>query len=195
MLEMIKGQLSYQTSTYIVIETGGLGYKVRLPVNVFSSLPSIGENLTLYLSEVIREDSHTLYGFLTREMRDLFEAICDVSGIGPKSGLGLLGHLTDPATLLMAIRTGDSHFISKAPGIGKKTAERLIVEMKDKINHFSFHPQSQDARLMHDAATALQSLGYSSAKASTAVKKALEKSKDTPDLSSLITIALKTLSK
>ncbi len=143
----------------------------------------------------MREDSHKLFGFLTRHQRDLFESLIEISGIGPKTGLALIGHM-EINDLQHAIKEGNIQRICKIPGIGKKTAERLIVEMRDKvkkeISQSAAHPV-QEAGVVGDAISALINLGYHSAQAEKAIKIALNKMQGEPELAKLITWALRSI--
>ena len=134
----------------------------------------------------MREDAHTLYGFMETSERDLFSKVRDVSGIGPKIALSLIGHM-DLQTLEWAIAKHDDNTIAKVPGIGKKTAQRLIVELQGKLKMSTSTSPSSFAQ---DAASALVQLGYSLDKSQKAISKALEQTKDHPDLSVLISLAL-----
>ena len=137
MLAYIKGILTLSTPTYAVIEAYGVGYKILIPACTLSQLPQIQMECLLHTSFVIREASQTLYGFHTTQERDFFEALLNVTGIGPKIALALIGHM--PINELQrAISQGDIPVLCRVPGIGKKGAERLIIEMRDKI------------QLMHD---------------------------------------------
>jgi Holliday junction DNA helicase RuvA len=197
MFEYIKGILTEASPAKVTLETHGLGYLLLIPLNNYTKLPQIGTPLTLYVSTVIREDSHKHYGFITRKERDLFESLIEVSGIGPKIGLTLLGHM-EMNDLQFAISQGNAALLSKIPGIGKKTAERLIVEMRDKITKLdtplSTHPlldTSGESGVIADAINALIHLGYHP----TLAQKAIKKVSDTPtpetDLGRLITAALR----
>jgi Holliday junction DNA helicase RuvA len=196
MFEYIKGTLTESTPNKVTLETHGVGYLLFIPLNNFAKLPSLGTALILYVSTVIREESHKNYGFLTREERNLFESLIDVSGIGPKTGLALLGHL-EINDLQFAISQGNATLLSKIPGIGKKTAERLIVEMRDKVNKLGdklpSHPLSQSGEqgVIADAISALIHLGYNPAQAQKAVKSSLPKNDQEPQLAQLITAALR----
>ncbi len=199
MYAYIKGQLQHADAQYAVLECSGIGYKVYTPANLFTKLPHMGETIILYTSFVVRELAHTLYGFLTINERDLFEELLNVTGIGPKTALSLIGHLS-LSDLQKAILSGDIYTISKVPGIGKKTAERLIMEMRDKApalltpdpSNLSIHsicdPQS---RQINDAVSALTNLGYNQAIAQKAIKKTLSDLPEGIDLATLITSALK----
>src|SRR5580700_10493771 len=128
MFEYIKGILARSSLTQVTLDVQGIGYRLQIPFNHFAKLPALGTETLLYVSCVIREDSHKLYGFLTEHERDLFEHLIDISGIGPKTALALIGHM-ELQQLQTAIQQGNITAVCKIPGIGKKTAERLIVEM------------------------------------------------------------------
>mgnify|MGYP000412740158 CR=1 FL=1 len=132
MLEYIKGTLATINPHKAVVDVNGVGYLLHIPLSAFSAMPPLGKEIIFYISSIIREDSHKNFGFLTLEERDLFEKISTVSGIGPKTALALIGHL-DSRALETAITTANTTILSKIPGIGKKTAERLIVELRDKV--------------------------------------------------------------
>lgn len=201
MIAYIKGLLVQSSPLSVVIETGGIGYKIFIPASVFSTLPQLHEQAVLHTSFVVRELSQTLYGFLTVQDRDLFEALMGVTGIGPKLALSVIGHLPGH-DLHQAIANHDITTISKVPGIGKKTAERLIIEMRDKISallpndasEFALHTQSDPrAQKVSDAMGALINLGYNQMTAQKAIKKTLKDFPESIDLSELITAALKNL--
>ena len=192
MFDSIKGILKEKTPHRTVIETNGIGYRVMVPLNTFTRLPNVNDSVHLHLLQVVREDSHTLYAFLEQEERDFFEVLISVSGIGPKTGLGIVGHM-DLSSLQSAIANQDTRILSKLPGIGKKTAERLILEMRDKIK--TLHKKggilpitSSGSSLSSDAIATLMNLGYNPMQAQKAVK---EVESQASDLSTLITLALK----
>lgn len=200
MIAYIKGKIIQSTPMYVVVETGGIGYKIFIPTNVCSRLPQIYEEIILHTSFVVRELSQTLYGFLTVQDRDLFEALMSVTGIGPKSALSIIGHMSGQE-LHHAISNNGITTLSKVPGIGKKTAERLIIEMRDKISEIlsidmsDFAPPIYDPKTqkVRDAMSALVHLGYHQAAAQKAIKKTLENVPDSIHLSELITASLKNL--
>ncbi len=198
MMEYIKGTLTSSSPAKTIIETGGIGYKIHIPLSNYSKLPKIGDPLCLFISTVIREDSHKSYGFLTADERDLFETLIEVSGIGPKTALSLLGHL-EALDLQIAISRSDITSICKVPGIGKKTAERLIVEMRDKIQKNPITPVSisssnkSNRTTSGDALSALINLGYQPLQAQKAINSIVEGKEEEVDLSALITAALKKL--
>ncbi len=197
MMDYIKGVLTYSSPAKTVIETGGIGYKLQIPLGNYSKLPKTGEPICLFISTVIREDSHKNYGFLTTDERDLFETLIEVSGIGPKTALALLGHL-EATDLQIAISRSDISSICKVPGIGKKTAERLIVEMRDRMqknpitSDFS-SPSKPGKGIASDALSALIHLGYQPLQAQKAVNSVIKEKDEEPELSALITAALKKL--
>lgn len=199
MITYVKGKLTHATPSYAVIETGGIGYKVHIPASAYTLLPAVGSEILLHTSFVIREISQTLYGFVSEEERDFFEEVTGVSGIGPKIALSLIGHLPIEA-MHQAIGNNDIPAISRVPGIGKKTAQRLIIEMRDRLAKTSKHflpsdfainlegdPQGQK---ISDAMNALINLGYNQVTAQKAIKKSLKTLPDTSDLPTLITSAL-----
>ncbi len=196
MIEYIKGTLVEATPLKTVLDVGGIGYKILIPLSNYAKLPSTGKQICLFISSVIREDSHRYFGFLTSEERDLFETLIEISGIGPKTALALLGHL-EPTDLQIAISQSDLTSICKVPGIGKKTAERLVVEMRDRVQKNSaqiFLPSSKtEPTLAGDALRALINLGYQPLQAQKAVKSVIEEDKQETDLGKLITSALRKL--
>lgn len=198
MYAYIRGKLVSANPSYATIDVQGVGYKVSIPHSVFGKLPQIESEVMLYTSFIIRENSQALYGFLSLQERELFDEILNVSGIGPKTALNLIGHL--PLNdLHRAITNHEITLICKVPGVGKKTAERLIIEMRDKINSHLAHDPSDFAiklpegkgTLVRDAMSALINLGYNQNTAQKALKKTLSDLSEDVDLSTLITTALK----
>ncbi|MGC9450108.1 MAG: Holliday junction branch migration protein RuvA [Oceanipulchritudo sp.] len=133
MISFIEGIVESATPLEAVINCNGVGYRVEIPVTTSEKLPGIGQKVRLHVHPVYREDTQALYGFIHREERDFFHLVTSkVSGIGPKIGLNLMSRLSFPM-LRGAIARGDAALLAKCPGIGKKTAERLCIELKDKI--------------------------------------------------------------
>lgn len=199
MFEYIKGILTQASPVKVTLEAHGVGYLLFIPLNNYAKLPQVGSPLTLYVSTVIREDSHKNYGFLSADQRDLFESLIEISGIGPKTGIALLGHM-EINDLQFAIAQGNTALISKVPGIGKKTSERLIIELRDKVKKFHdkdslAHPHSSSGErgVVSDAISALINLGYNPAQAQKAIKTALGSSEKEPELAALITSALRNI--
>ena len=181
MITSISGTLVSATPLTAVIETGGLGYEVHIPVTTAERLPLAGRPAKLYTLAVYREDSATLYGFATEEERDFFRLLVEkVTGVGPKMALSVMSKLSLP-TLTAAIASGDVALLAKCPGIGRKTAERLVMELRDKLNpaelgraaagQSTVSTPAADGRLS-DAVLALTALGYKSADADKSVRQA-----------------------
>jgi Holliday junction DNA helicase RuvA len=197
MFAYIKGQIAFASPSQAVIEVNGIGYNIHIPTRVFGQLPQLGQTVQLYTSFIVREASQALYGFLAHQDRDFFEVLLSVSGIGPKMALGLIGYLT-LGELQTAIVQQNFSLLSKVPGVGRKTAERLVLELKDKtldladssINAFAIHSDSQ-ARHVQDAMMAMINLGYNQSTAQKAVKLSLQELPEETDLAALITVALK----
>lgn len=181
MISYIKGPITAIEGDQIVVEAGPVGLAVHVPLSVLDRLPGIGQIVTVYTYFQVKEDAMALYGFLTHQDRDMFRQLIGVSGIGPKAALGLLSALR-PDDLRLAIITGDAKAISKAPGIGTKTAQRLILDLKDKMSAQEvLHnlgegelPVSQAAapgapESGREAVQALVALGYTTSEASRAV--------------------------
>jgi Holliday junction DNA helicase RuvA len=184
MITSISGVLVAATPLAAVIETNGLGYEVHIPVTTAERLPDIGQTAKLHTLAVYREDSATLYGFASQEERDFFRLLVEkVTGIGPKMALSVLSKLS-LASLKGAIAAGDVALLSKCPGIGKKTAERLVIELRDKLspselgasnsgNQSPANPAAAGSEnKIRDAALALVALGYKTAEADKAVRQA-----------------------
>lgn len=183
MFETIKGLLIDKTPQKAVVETGGIGYRLHIPLSAFARLPEIGKELRFFISQIIREDSNTLYAFLMKDERDLFEVLITLSGIGPKTALAIIGHL-EIGAFQRAVASADVRLLSKIPGVGKKTAERLVIEMRDRFKGISINPSDG---LAGDAMSALLNLGYSPFEAQKALEKALG---EETDLGKIITAAL-----
>ena len=132
MIGSIRGRVASKTPPQLMVEVGGIGYEIEAPMSTFFLLPSVGEEVFLLTHLVVREDAHILYGFGTHDERRLFRNLIKVSGVGPKIALALLSGINVEAFAL-CIQTRDIASLTKVPGIGRKTAERLIVEMKDRL--------------------------------------------------------------
>lgn len=202
MYAYIKGTLVQSEPSNALLDVNGVGYSIRISAGCFSKLPQIGDTVQLYTSFVVRENSQTLYGFMSSKERDVFEVLLNVSGIGPKLALSLVGHMT-LTDLQNAISRSDYRVISRVPGIGKKTAERLVVEMRDKLpNMFSKTPSDYSipvasdpkSQMTQDIMGALVNLGYTQAKAQQAAQKTLEDFSENENLAKLIRESLKFVS-
>ena len=192
MYESIKGTLKDKDPLKAIVETGGIGYRLTIPLSTYTRLPALEKQVQLFLSQVVREDSNTLYAFLLKEERDLFEILITLSGIGPKTALAIIGHM-ELSAFQRAIATADVRILSKIPGIGKKTAERLVIEMRDKFKGGKRDkPMALSAAdgIIGDAMNALLHLGYNPLEAQKAVQAVFEEKKDETDLGKIITAAL-----
>lgn len=183
MITSIQGTLASATPLHAVIEINGFGYEVHIPVTTAEKLPQPGATVKLHTLVIYREDAQTLYGFASTADRDFFRLMIEhVTGIGPKSALTIMSKLS-LAVLENAIRAGDVATLAKCPGIGKKTAERLVVELKNKVGgaglagatgseDASDAAQSSGDTRHRDAVLALTALGYKAADADQAVRRA-----------------------
>ncbi len=172
MIYSVSGEITLKKNTYVVISSGGLGFKVFIPLNTYKRLPETGEKVTLLTHFHVREDDMSLYGFLEEKELSFFEALLSVSGIGPKSALGVLS-VAPVDRLAGAVSKGETELLQKSYGIGKKTAERIVLELKDKIT-FDGKKGDEVVRLMEsdsDVYEALTSLGYSGKQAKAAIDK------------------------
>lgn len=181
MISYIRGELADIEEDKIIIDVGGVGYGIFMPGQAMNRLPEIGQEVKVYTYLNVKEDAMQLFGFLTRDERFVFRLVIGVNGIGPKGGLNILSQMT-PNDLRFAVMSNDVKAISKAPGIGKKTAEKLILELKDKLdiqdlleenteNKLSKKSSDDMNRIQTEAAEALTALGYGSTEAFRAVRK------------------------
>ncbi len=181
MYAYLKGTVAQKSADRIVVEIAGVGYNVYVSPGRIYEFPEYGEEVKVFTYTSVREDAINLYGFVTLEELELFKLLISVSGIGPKGGLAMLSVMS-VEDIRYAILTGDAKLLSKAPGVGKKTAERVIIDLKDKINAQDFETSVTDAAPVktlkehpkaRDAADALIALGYSGREAEHAVEQAL----------------------
>ena len=166
MIAQLTGTLARKDATGVVVVTGdGVGYAVAVPVTTLTELPAVDETVTLYTYQHVREDTLALYGFASQAEQRLFSQLLGVSGIGPKVALAILS-ISNPDDIRAAIAAGDAGFISSVPGIGKKTAERVIVDLQDKVEMVT---AGGEPRGNEEVVEALVGLGYSRQEAATAV--------------------------
>lgn len=203
MIAYVNGIIEYIEEGLCVVDVGGIGMNVFISGSTMDRMPGIGEAVKLYTYTSVKEDSFTLYGFLSRDELSLFKMLITVNGIGPKGGLSILSVMT-PDDLRFAIMAGDSKSISAAPGIGKKTAERITLELRDKIKvteddmlgnsaAVTMDDLTGDASSARDeAVAALVALGYNSTDAMKAVRKVLKADEGAAsDTEVLLKLALK----
>lgn len=207
MYAYLKGNLEEVTEDNIVIEVGGIGYNVKVSTTTADLLPGLGSEVKVYTYTLVREDALSLYGFLTRDDLEIFKKLITVNGIGPKGGLAILSVMSADA-LRFAIMAGDAKSIAKAPGVGAKTAERVILDLRDKISledTLQILVSEADTRnskadagnegavldnvMRKEAIEALVALGYSASDATAAVKKVEINEKTTVE--SILKLALK----
>lgn len=184
MITSIQGTLTAVSPLVAVVEVNGLGYEVNIPVTTAEKLPAVGSSVRLHTHVVYREDAQTLYGFALAEERNFFRLLIEnVTGVGPKVALSIMSRLS-LSMLQSAIAAGDTALLARCPGIGKKTAERLVVELKEKFGASSAAPagggalaapavgETTDSSRRRDAVLALLALGYKTADADRAVRQA-----------------------
>lgn len=198
MIGQIRGLLIEKNSPAILIEVGGLTYEVLVPMSTAYQLPEVGKELRLHTHFVVREDAQLLYGFYHPSDKALFRALIKVNGVGPKMALAILSGM-EAEEFARTVRENDLSALVNMPGIGKKTAERLLVEMRDRLSDWddsgagnSTGALAPSASLLSkEAETALQALGYKPQQASRAVASVLESEPDIADSETLIRLALK----
>ena len=200
MITYIRGELVAIEEDKVIVDVNGVGYGIFMPGTAMNALPRLGEEVKLHTYMNVREDAMQLFGFLTRDDLKVFKLVIGVSGIGPKGGLSILSKLS-PDELRFAVMANDAKAISAAPGIGKKTAEKLIIELKDKLSIEDVLERNAEANdgfvsnvstgVQSEAIQALVALGYSNTEAVKAVKKvAIEESTTVEDV---LKLALKNM--
>ncbi len=204
MIAYLKGEIIDIREDNLILEVNNIGYNIRISAGTAGLLPGIGETVKIYTYTYVREDAFWLYGFLTRDDLEIFRRLITVNGIGPKGGLAVLSVMSAD-DLRFAILSGDAKAIAKAPGIGAKTAERIILDLRDKVSiDESFVGRQMDVqgtsvkngnigRVRNEAAEALAALGYSPSEALKAVKQVqISEDMDTEDV---LKLALKTMNR
>ena len=200
MITFLSGILSESLPTQIVVDVGGVGYQVFIPLSSYDRLPQVGAPIRVLTHLQVREDAHTLYGFTTVPERDLFRLLVNnVSGIGPKLALAVLSGMS-VTNFKNAVVTNDIASLSKISGVGKKTAERVALELRDKLGvaatweaASSAHAPSPEDMAVSDAVLALISLGYKQVDAHKAVKQTFKTGGEVPKAEDLVRLALKLL--
>jgi len=186
MFAYLKGILARKTADSFIIDVNGVGYRVYVPAAAVSADHAVGQEIRVYTHFYVREDTQALYGFLTEEELKMFEQLLTVSGVGPKASLALVSNIS-PSKFGLAVLTEDADAFTKTPGIGKKTAQRIILELKDKIK--KEHPDmselakdlpgvpSESGSKLSEAVSALVMLGYSTHEAGRAVSAVYDENK------------------
>ncbi|MGI6574610.1 MAG: Holliday junction branch migration protein RuvA [bacterium] len=194
MIYYLKGRLVEKNMDYVVLEVGGIGYQVFIPESLFPELPAMQEELLLFTYLYVREDELTLYGFDRSDARHLFTLVLGVAGIGPKVALKIIGTLPI-FDFVQAVLTENYAYLTQVPGIGQKTARRLVLELKEKVSSLTVAMVEDELAkinegIMQEASTALLALGYSAREAGIALKEVVAQG---DDLETLVKKALRYL--
>jgi Holliday junction DNA helicase RuvA len=200
MIAFLEGRLLSKSPEWIIVSVQGIGYQVAVPLSSFYDLPDQDQMVRLHIYTHVREDALQLFGFLTPREKEIFLLLIGVSGIGPKVGLNILSGIS-PQELTQALLSEDSQRIQRIPGVGKKTAERIVLELKDKIKKLS--PEATPAliretgekKLWEDALSALVNLGYPKALAEKTLGQIQNETEEVISLEDLLRRALKSLSR
>jgi len=202
MIASLSGTLSSKTPQEAVISVQGVGYQVFIALSTYFTLPDINSAVQIYVSTHIRNDTIQLFGFSTTEEKQAFSLLTTITGVGPKLALSALSTLSVPA-LCVAIESGDVETLGSIPGVGKKSASRMVLELKDKTNRIVFSEGQQPSTapnepinfLQEEASSALINLGYRAPEVKKAINLAMTKLDDTYELEDLIRTTLKELAK
>ena len=199
MIAHLHGELARIEADYVVIDVGGVGYKVHVPLAVISLMPQVGDETRLLITTIVKEDSITLYGFSEEGQQGLFELLLTVSGVGPKVALNILSVLP-VEQIVHAVSSESFHELNRVPGVGTKTAQRIVLELREKITTLVWAQAARkslppEQRVVDDATEGLIALGYNRNDARAAADEALKSAKDKRDTGAVITGALKLLSK
>jgi len=199
MIERIRGELLEKDPRHVVVDCGGVGYGLQVSTATFEALPLAGQPADLYVHTHVREDALELFGFATRDEREVFLLLQTISGVGPSLALTLLSALT-PASLARAVQAGDVTALTRVKGVGRKTAERLALELKDKLKDYAWARESTDdgvssilsaSAASRDAIAALVNLGMKQPQAETAVAAAIAALSTEASTEQLVVEALK----
>ncbi len=200
MIASLTGRLAFKAPTYLALDVQGVGYEVFVPLSTFYNLPPLNEQVALNIHTHVREDAIQLFGFATQQEKDAFVLLTTVSGIGPKSALGILSALP-VSDLVCAVQAGDVEKLETVPGIGKKTAGRIVLELKDKViklhpvlSKTGEQPMGSDAPF-DDALSALTNLGYRVQDAKDALKRVKNSQPGAINLKDLIRESLRELAR
>jgi Holliday junction DNA helicase RuvA len=195
MIAHLRGRVIAKHPNQAIVETGGVGYDVVISVPTFSELPGIGGEVALHIHTHVREDQIALFGFVRPEEKQLFEKLLSVSGIGPKLAITILSGMAAP-DMVAAIKGNDVAKLTRIPGIGKKTAERMVLELRDKLEHFGATPTAPPASpVEEDVLSALVNLGYQRPAAERALATAAKNGGGPGSFDALFREALTALSK
>lgn len=198
MIAYIAGKLAVKKPTEAIVDVQGVGYLIQIPTSTFQALPDVGQPVQLMTHYVVREDAHLLFGFATEAERTLFQTMIAVSGVGPKLGLAALSAMR-PDELRDRVIDGDASMLTRIPGVGRKTAERLVVELRDRLAKVDLgdtgSPLSggseERAAARADALLALEALGFNRAGAERALRKTLRQHPGVQSADELVRLALR----
>jgi len=196
----VRGKLVGKTPPEILVEVGGITYELQVPMSTIYQLPDLGQDLVLHTHFVVREDAHLLYGFYDSKDKAMFRALIRVNGVGPKMAIAILSGM-EADEFVRTVRNNDVNAMVNMPGIGKKTAERLIVEMRDRLAEWDVSEvaistsaaTSVASSITRDAETALMGLGYKPQQAARAIAEVLKDNADISDSEELIRLSLKSM--
>lgn len=196
MISYVRGVLDHKEPNYVTVDVNGIGYEVFIPLSTYQKLPAIGDQVKLHTHHQVREDAMNLYGFLSGEEKEIFELVLSISGVGAKVALSILSAVS-VNEFRSAVAQGDTKTLTKIPGIGKKSAERMVLELKDKIGRI--HIDEEMVKLLgaaessNDAVAALLSLGASQSAAEYAVYRAERRLGEEAKIEDVVTEALRLL--
>jgi Holliday junction DNA helicase RuvA len=195
LIARLEGKLGEKSPQEVVLDVGGVGYAVRVPLSTFLELPGVGEPITLRIHTHVREDALQLYGFLCEAQRAAFALLLGISGVGPRLALAILSGLS-VARLVAAVQRGDVSALRGIPGVGAKTAERILVELRDKVSRLrDVAPDEPEEEPDEAVVSALANLGYARPQAERAVRAAAAQLGEAPQLEDLIREALRVASR
>ena len=201
MIASLTGRLAFKAPTHLILDVQGVGYEAHIPLSTYYGLPNLSDNISLSVHTHVREDAIQLFGFLTSQEKDAFVLLTSVSGVGPKLALSVLSALP-VSDLVSAIQSGDVEKLTTVPGIGHKSASRLVLELKDKVGklHPGLAPVGDLPREGHDAVfddalSALVNLGYRPQDAKDALKRVKQSNAETVVLKDMIRESLKELAR
>ena len=192
MIAYVRGVLAEKEPTRVVIEAAGVGYEVLIPLSTYDKLPREGSEAKLLTAHCVREDDEILFGFATEDERELFAKLTSVSGVGPKIAIAMLSGMSI-GELAMCITSGDAKRISAVKGVGKKTAEKICIELRDKVDSLAFRGKDGEKgkpSIAADAVAALRSLGFSDETSSKMVADVFAKHPGEESLDAVIRLAL-----
>jgi Holliday junction DNA helicase RuvA len=199
MIAFLSGKLRMSGLNYVVVDAGGVGYRVSVPLSLMAQMPAQGEAVELFIHTQVREDAIQLFGFPALEDQELFEMLITITGVGPKVALGIMSVLP-VAEIADAIASGDAAALQRVPGVGAKTAQRIVLELKDKVTEQVWEQRAVGAAVrpshgdgLADAVEALIALGYPKAQARSAAEKAAAGVSSRADVAAIVRAALQLL--